>query len=182
MFLLGGLFFGIQSIRFGLWGEPIAVVGDGPQGKKVFDFLINNLRLGLRPVMLINEFTQIDKDLEINTNLNISKYHNNFECKARVSVKSTVLITSEIPNWIQGAIVEEQLFGFKRLILIPNLHWVGSVGVVAHDLEGFLGLEVRRNLLSNWQQAVKRILDVCIVLMFGLLALPLAQSLVCSYV
>jgi Undecaprenyl-phosphate galactose phosphotransferase WbaP len=60
------------------------------------------------------------------------------------------------------------------LILIPNLRWVGSIGVVPHSLEGFLGLEVRQNLLSATQQIIKRILDISIVLASSIFVVPIS--------
>jgi Undecaprenyl-phosphate galactose phosphotransferase WbaP len=155
----------VVSIKFGVWGEPVAVVGYGQQGKKVIDYLCQNLHLGLRPVAVFPH--------SINQSyLDRNKLDQNFFEKK--GIKTLVLITSETPEAFQDVVVDQQRFGFRRLILIPNLRWVGSVGVVPHDLEGYLGLEVRQNLLSVWQQTLKRILDVSIVFVSSIFVVPVS--------
>ena len=44
-------------------------------------------------------------------------------------------------------------------------------------LEGLLGLEIRQNLLNKWDQRVKRIVDITVSLMMGVITLPLTLSL-----
>jgi len=153
----------VIAIKLGVWGEPVAVAGYGQQGKKIIDFLCRNLHLGLRPVLVfprsINQ-SYLDR-FELDPNI--------FENKG---IRTLVMITSETPEAFQDVVVDQQRFGFKRLILIPNLRWVGSIGVVPHDLEGFLGLEVRQNLLSDWQQAVKRLMDISIVIVSTIIVIP----------
>lgn len=155
----------VIAIKFGVWGEPVAVVGYGQQGKKIIDFLLRNLHLGLRPITIfpgsINQ-SYLDRN---------KPDPNYFE---KNGIRTLVMITSETPEALQDEIVDQQRFGFKRLILIPNLRWVGSIGVVPHDLEGFLGLEVRQNLLSTWQQTIKRILDISIVLASSIFVVPIS--------
>jgi Undecaprenyl-phosphate galactose phosphotransferase WbaP len=159
------------AVRLGLWGEPVAVVGYGPQGQKIVDFLCENLRFGLRPVALVSAS---NSSVLNNCALPRFSFDNNGDISSKLTnVRTLVLITSEMHEELQDAIVDQHRFGFKRLILIPNLHWVGSVGVIPYDLEGFLGLEVRQNLLKEWEQSLKRVLDVGMVFGLGVFALPI---------
>jgi Undecaprenyl-phosphate galactose phosphotransferase WbaP len=160
------------SINLGIWGEPVAVIGYGIQGQEVVQFLQNNQYLGLRPVLLINGFSTL---LEKSKKFKATIPHQNYD-EGDVhleNIETVLLITSEMPESIQDAVINKQQLGFKRLILIPNLDWVGSVGVIPHDLEGYLGLEVRQNLLINWLQAIKRMLDLFIVIISSLIVVPL---------
>ena len=74
---------------------------------------------------------------------------------------------------LQDEIVDDQRFRFNRLIMVSDLDWVGNVGVFSHDLEGFLGLEVRQNLLNHSQQFLKRVLDLLAVAIGAVFVAPL---------
>jgi Undecaprenyl-phosphate galactose phosphotransferase WbaP len=167
-----------MAVRLHLWGEPVGVVGYGPQGRKVVDFLCNNLRFGLRPVAVIDGFESSKDESSPIPVLQLENQNGVIKPLSIPGIRTLVLVTSEMPEALQDAIVEQQRFGFKRLILIPNLNWVGSVGVIPYDLEGFLGLEVRQNLLNEWEQALKRVLDLSVVFAVGVVALPLFGALV----
>ena len=59
-----------------------------------------------------------------------------------------------------------------RLILISSLSWVGSLGVIARDFDGILGLEVRQNLLRKGDQTIKRLIDLLLTIIFGIISFP----------
>jgi Undecaprenyl-phosphate galactose phosphotransferase WbaP len=160
-------------VHFHKWGEPVVVVGYGPQGKRIVNFLINNLHFGLRPVVVLDGFDSSENQTAPIPVIHLDGQGNEIDLLNIPGIKTVVLITSEMPENLQDAIVEQQQFGFKRLILIPNLRWVGSVGVIPYDLQGFLGLEVRQNLLNEWEQAWKRVMDLFIVVLAGIFSLPL---------
>lgn len=173
MLPLGRAIIRALAVQCGVWGEPVAVVGFGAQGKQVVEFLLRNLRFGLKPIAVLDEFVSAD---DPSAPVPIFRLEYGKESARPINfpeVKTIVLITSEMPESLQNAIVDQQRFGFRRLILIPNLHWVGSVGIVPYDLEGFLGLEVRQNLLNTWEQALKRILDLLLVFTLGIFLIPL---------
>ncbi len=73
---------------------------------------------------------------------------------------------------LREAVVNRQDFDLKRLILMHDLSWIGSLGVTPYDMEGLLGLELRQNLLNPWHQHLKRLLDLALGIIFGLLAIP----------
>jgi Undecaprenyl-phosphate galactose phosphotransferase WbaP len=136
------------------WGEPVAVIGAGPQGEQITRFLQKRLRFGLKPVKLIDpvEPGELEKDTGLET---------------------AILVSAECPQPILRQLANHQVGGFKRLILISDLSWLGSLGVAPYDLEGLLGLEVRSNLLSPWLQMAKRLFDVVLACMTGLILMPL---------
>jgi Undecaprenyl-phosphate galactose phosphotransferase WbaP len=62
---------------------------------------------------------------------------------------------------------------FPRILVIPDLYGLSTVGTDVRDLDGVLALEVRRNLLSWQSQWIKHIIDYALALLIGLLCLPL---------
>jgi Undecaprenyl-phosphate galactose phosphotransferase WbaP len=162
----------IVGVRMGIWGEPVAVIGYGPQGKRIIEFLLNNLRLGLRPVVVIDGFG-VNNDyicpipkIPFPSN-DLAKNSLNLN-----GVQTAIINTSEMPEDLQELIIENQYLGFNRLILISELNKIASVGVIPHDLEGILALEISQNLLSQSQQIIKRFIDVALVMLGSLIALP----------
>jgi FlaA1/EpsC-like NDP-sugar epimerase len=43
----------ILGRRLDFWGEPVIIVGDGPNEHRIFEYLVKNIRLGMRPVCLV---------------------------------------------------------------------------------------------------------------------------------
>lgn len=69
-------------------------------------------------------------------------------------------------------LTEELSTSFRRILVIPDLFGLSTVGTDVRDLDGILALEVRRNLLSWQSQWVKRIIDSTLSLGVGLVSLP----------
>jgi Undecaprenyl-phosphate galactose phosphotransferase WbaP len=163
----------IIAVRLGVWGEPVAVVGFGSQGRVIVEFLNKNYRFGLRPVVIIDGF---DKEEARDTELPIIHLGNPEAARQLLQasgIQTAILIAPEVPASLQDEIVDGGRFGFKRLILISDLRWIGSLGVIPYDLEGFLGLEIRQNLFSRRERILKRILDLALVIVLVVVALPL---------
>ena len=169
---LGRWLMRIIAVRFGIWGEPAAIIGCGPQSQRVAEFLSLRARLGLRPVVFIDfEDPRGETDLALPRR----RFGRETDLDERLNtagIQTAILVSSELPPELQDAIVYEQYFKFRQLIIISNLDWIGSLGVTPHDLEGFLGLEVRQNLLNPWQQRLKRWMDILLSLIISLITLP----------
>ena len=55
---------GLFSLELGdLWGEPVAVVGNGAQTQRTAKLLLERLRLGIRPVVIAYDTGNIDGSL-----------------------------------------------------------------------------------------------------------------------
>jgi Undecaprenyl-phosphate galactose phosphotransferase WbaP len=78
---------------------------------------------------------------------------------------------------MRGSVVPAQLMRqqqtFRSVILIPDLGGVSSLGVATQDLGGKLGLEIHQRLLDPGRLALKRALDLILIV----LALPLLLAL-----
>jgi Undecaprenyl-phosphate galactose phosphotransferase WbaP len=171
---LGRWFVRILAGRLRVWGEPIAVVGYGPQGRQIVEFLRKNNRFGLRPELIIAGFwSEEDPSAPLpQIHLPEDNEHNTTPIRP-LGISTAILILPEIPESIQNAIIDEGRFGFKHLIVISSLGWIGSLGVTPYDLEGILGLEVRQNLLNLWERGLKRLLDVVLVVLGSFFGAPL---------
>ncbi len=52
---------------------------------------------------------------------------------------------------------------FPWILVVPNLFGVTAINVVPRQVQGILGLELRQNLLFWWSQAVKRLIDLILI-------------------
>ena len=153
--------------KLGFWGEPVAVVGNGPEGQHIVQFLNDNLHLGMRPVLTVDGNAVYEETQLVTINQSY--------------IRTIILVIPEISAAMQKRLVQDQRFGYHRrggeryiprLILITSLGWVGSLGITAHDLDGLLGLEVRQNLLNKWPNVLKRLIDLTVTLIFVILVAP----------
>ncbi len=149
----------------GMWGEPIALIGYGECGSRILNILMSNPKLGYRPVVIINGFSST----KIST-ISIPQYFDNGQLPfLKISdldgIKTAILITPEVPQELLTKIIDGYWHKFQHLIMISDDQNRSSVWIEPHDIGGILGLEVRQNLFSDLDQAVKRVIDVCLVLL-----------------
>jgi Undecaprenyl-phosphate galactose phosphotransferase WbaP len=168
----------ILAVKLETWGEPVAIIGSGPQAQRIAKFLLERMRFGLRPIVFIDCLNESNNDKLPLPRILFGEEVDMDILLSRAGVNTAILITSEMPIELQDAIVNEQYLKFHHLILISNLNWIGSLGVTPHDLEGYLGLEIRQNLLNPWERRIKRLLDVGLSLIFGILAAPFCLLIV----
>jgi Undecaprenyl-phosphate galactose phosphotransferase WbaP len=169
------------GIKFGFWGEPVAIIGFGEYARKTLHFLVNNRFFGYIPVLIVEEKSQTKEinfegqkipKIDTETLLNDKKYLN------RQGINTAIFVPEETPGELSKAIGSEDIFGLKHLILISKLGWVGGSAVVPVDMEGILGLSAQRNLLNPYFRLLKRSVDLLITLVAGIISLPIL--LICA--
>jgi Undecaprenyl-phosphate galactose phosphotransferase WbaP len=62
---------------------------------------------------------------------------------------------------------------FPEIILIPDLFGLSTSGTETLEIQGFLALSMRKNLLSRWNLLIKRVMDLIFILLSILFVLPL---------
>ena len=157
----------IVGRKIGFWGEPVAIVGSGPQTEHIVQFLKDRMRLGLIPHLVVDGFASYEKSAL--AAINYSK------------IRTVILVISEMSSDLQKRFIDDQRYGFHRrrgetnilhMIMISTLGWVGSLGIIPYDLDGTLGLEIRQNLLNKWPNFVKRFIDIALTVLSALIASP----------
>jgi Undecaprenyl-phosphate galactose phosphotransferase WbaP len=149
----------------GFWGEPVVLIGFGEWGARIFNVLVDHPELGLRPVAIIDGFTS-----QFTPKVSIPYYSLGGEVDpdrigGLTGVKTAILIHSEIPPELREKITTGRWHEFSHLIIIPDGQFGSSVWIEAHDIGGVLGLEVRQKLFSRYEQMVKRVLDIILIVL-----------------
>jgi Undecaprenyl-phosphate galactose phosphotransferase WbaP len=66
-----------------------------------------------------------------------------------------------------------QTLSFPSVVIIPDLFGIQSLWITSRDLDGILGLEVKKNLLLPSNRLLKRVLDYSIAVPLFLVTAPL---------
>lgn len=91
---------------------------------------------------------------------------------ARLKIPYAVLAMPGVDSPKLLQIVERIGGKFTHLLIIPDLFGFATMGVPAKSLGGILGVEVRQQLLLPGPRLAKRIMDVTLTCLGGILVLP----------
>lgn len=137
------------------WGHPVVIVGARGVAVAIAATLESQPELGFRPAGIFE-----DPQLAA--------------AAARDGrIRHVILAMAEVPAQTLRVFFDCCSEWFSDVIVIPDLAGFSSLWVEARDLRGMLGLEVKQRLLVPRARLVKRALDVCLVTVLGLVALPL---------
>jgi Undecaprenyl-phosphate galactose phosphotransferase WbaP len=160
----------------GLWGKPVVVVGADKAGAHVLKLLQQEQDLGFNPLAVFdNRVAPTGGALEgvpyggtLSDATVVGRKH---------GIDTAIFAMPNTRREHLAKFVNLASVNFQQVIIIPNLGGITNSAVVARDLAGTFGVEIKYNLLDPWAQRVKRMLDVTATLIGGALILPLILSL-----
>lgn len=153
------------------WGYPVMVLGAGKTGEMVVRTLQRNPGLGLKPVVVLDDDPNKRSNLE------------GVPVLGGLALAPSIAEKLQIPYAIVAMpgvrrdkllhILERYGQTFAHLLLIPDLFGFSSLWVIARDMGGVLGLEIRQQLLLPGPRLVKFMFEFTFSIVAGLLLLPL---------
>ncbi|ADR37611.1 Undecaprenyl-phosphate galactose phosphotransferase, WbaP [Oceanithermus profundus DSM 14977] len=153
------------------WGKPVVVLGAGDTGKMVVRALNRNPGLGLKPIAALDDDpgkrSAID-DVPVLGGVDLAPL-----LARELKVRHAIVAMPGVERKKLLNILEGYAGVFPHLVLIPDLFGFSSLWVSAQDLGGVLGLEIRQRLLLTGPRLTKRMVDLVLTLVGGLLVLPL---------
>jgi Undecaprenyl-phosphate galactose phosphotransferase WbaP len=163
-------------MKVGLWGKPVLVLGAQEAGAHVLKVLRLEWQLGLKPVAVFdNRIAPAGGTLEgvpyggtLTDAVALARRH---------EIDTAIFAMSQTRGEHLAKFVDLARRGFRHVVIIPNLDGVTNCTVVARDLAGMLGVEIKHNLLDPWAQRLKRVLDFVATAVGGLFILPLIVTL-----
>jgi Undecaprenyl-phosphate galactose phosphotransferase WbaP len=162
-------------IRRKLWGVPAVVIGAGPTGQQVVRILQQMPELGLRPVGFFDDHHANDEGSQaLVENLPVlgsiadsAKYSRRIE---------TAIVTTPAHAEETVDAVATQL-GYREIIVVPDLRELPTLGVQTRDLNGLIGLQMRRNLLLKRNRLLKQTMDWLLALPLCLVSAPVIAAM-----
>lgn len=161
--------------HFHYWGEPVAIIGFGQLGYKLVTYLMANPMLGFSPYLVIDrrKASRVDTR-EIPNGIIVKSIDDINESGYEFlrDVQTAILVTSEIPGEFYETITDIRTLKFSRLIVVSIVDQTSNLWMQPYDIGGIIGLEVGLNLISNWQQAIKRVIDLFLILISLPISIP----------
>jgi len=90
----------------------------------------------------------------------------------RLGIRSAVIAMPKLDSATLLGLIERYADGYLSVLVIPDLFNVAHFGTPTHSLGGVLGIEVRRQLLLAGPRMAKRLMDVLLTTIGGLMILP----------
>ena len=137
------------------WGHPVLIVGARRIGMAIAATLESQPELGFKPVATFEE-----PQLAVS----VARDHR---------IRHVILAMAEIPRETVRAFFEKCSDSFSDVIVIPDLAGCSSLWAEPRDLSGMFGLEIQQKLLVPGARLFKRAIDISLVFVFGVMALPL---------
>lgn len=164
-------------VKRGRWGIPVVVLGAGETGRGIARTLLREPLLGLKPVAFLdNRPGTWGSDAEGVPVAGPLGLATDFEERAEAAIVA-------VNDLGQGGLAKDDIgrllheLNFPRVIVVPDLAAMASMWVTARDLSGhmgggWLGLEIKKNLLLRRNIALKRFMDQAIAFPLFVASLP----------
>jgi Undecaprenyl-phosphate galactose phosphotransferase WbaP len=152
------------------WGFPTLVCGDDAVAVKVSQYLNANKRLGLRPVGVIADPSALEVDADE------SWYAGSWSDVRTVAQQRRVFWAVVVPP--EGPSTNIASTITEHLSTIPHIHILSELtGLPDHwsrhqQLDGLAGIHLQQNLMLPLPRITKRLMDIVLTLLGGILLLP----------
>jgi len=153
------------------WGSSVVVFGSGHTARRVIDILLHQPELGLKPVAILTDAPNPEpaiKGVPILGGLDRAK-----QLGRPHAIPYCIVAMDEGSNKRMFDIHQEYGDCFPHMMVIPDLAGLASLWIVARDVGGILGLEIRHNLLIATNRWIKRSLDLAVAIPLIILLSPL---------
>jgi len=158
----------LVKTRFG--GIPAVVFGSGSTGKLVVDCLLGNVRNGYVPVLILDdEQNGIDEYQGIPVIHDTSIGH---EIVSRFNIKMAIIAMQKLDDLKLKHLQNNSISAFRYSAYIPDLSGSTNIWMTVRDFGGVLGLVTSNKLKMPWNRAIKRFMDLAIVIIGGIILLP----------
>ena len=147
--------------RLDLWGMPVAVIGESEDVERVFTNLHQNWLNGLRPVLCIrtDSLGQVFPSASQQKNGAQWDPQDLFE-----GIDIAVIVPRQLPLGAVKNVLLHPSHHFRRVIVMLAEADIGPIWFAPLLLSEHLGLEAKCQLINPWHQAVKRIVDLGLIL------------------
>lgn len=164
------------AMKAGIWGKPVVVLGASKAGADLLRTLQREWQLGLRPVAVFDNRRVPEGGMLAGV-----PYGGTLEdasgAAQKYGVDTAILAMPRAYREHLAHVVDWVSMNFRNVIVVPDLSGVANSGVVARDLAGTFGMEIKHNLLNPWARGAKRAVDLLATVAGGVLISPLFLAL-----
>jgi Undecaprenyl-phosphate galactose phosphotransferase WbaP len=161
----------LNRTRFG--SIPAVIFGSGPTAMLVIDRLLETKRVSYVPVLILDDTRDPDRKDEyrgipIIHNISIAP-----EIVGRFRIRMAFVAMPELSSNDITHLFNYSVSAFRYSVLIPSSYNFTNVWMSVRDFDGVLGFVTSHKLRMFWNLAIKRIMDLVLVIIGGIIILPL---------
>jgi Undecaprenyl-phosphate galactose phosphotransferase WbaP len=161
----------ILAVQMGAWGEPVVVVADLKKLESMMGYFNERRRLGFVPLLGATPDSQSSFAIHQLDVSDLLKLPDSYFARNRID---TVLVSTQIVSDLtKSGLNRDLLRKFKRMIFVSDMDWLEGASISYHDFEGMLGMEAQQNFLTLPDELLKRLTDILLSTLLGLLCLPI---------
>ncbi|MDR1363936.1 MAG: undecaprenyl-phosphate galactose phosphotransferase WbaP [Spirochaetaceae bacterium] len=156
--------------RTKLGGVPSVIYGGGSTGQLIIDKLLNNRSLGYIPVLILDDDVKTGvsyRGIPIIHDTSIGP-----QIVKHFNIKVAFVAINKLKRKELVRLLNYSVSAFRYNVMIPDFFGMTSIWMSARDFDGILGLATTQRLKMRWNLAIKRGLDIIIVICGGIVILP----------
>lgn len=161
---------------FNVGGLPAVILGANPVTDRILRGLQKQDLPPIRPVGIFSE-GGAEHPGEVRGIPVLGTLDDAVAWAAQRRIETAVIALPGVSSRELVLLAEQLSTTFRRILVIPDLFGLSTVGTDVRDMDGILALEMRRNLLSWTSQLIKRVLDMILSLAVGLLTSPISLAI-----
>ncbi|MHC6203451.1 undecaprenyl-phosphate galactose phosphotransferase WbaP [Breznakiellaceae bacterium SP9] len=161
--------------KTGLGDIPAVIFGAGDMSHRIVDRLLNNRKTGYVPVLILNNKGG-DPDwyhaIPIVHDVSLGS-----EIVRRYNIKMAIVAMPEASQNELDKLMNYSVSAFRYNVLIPKFFSMSNIWMSIRDFNGILGFATSQKLKMPWNTAAKRLLDISVVLIGGIIISPLLLAI-----
>ena len=154
-----------------LGGIPAVIYGSGSNGRLIVDRLLSSIKSGYLPVLILDD--NPDSGDEYRGIPIIHDFMAGPEIVKRYKIKMAIMAMQHAESHKQKHLMSYSISAFRYHVLIPDFFNITNIWMSVRDFNGILGFVTSHRLRMIWTLALKRFLDLTVVITGGLIILPL---------
>jgi Undecaprenyl-phosphate galactose phosphotransferase WbaP len=160
---------GLRRTKFG--GIPAVVYGGGDTEALIIDRLLQSKRIGYTPVVILDGNPgreEFYRGIPVISDTSLGP-----ELVQRYNIKMAIIAVPDLPRRELAKLLNGPVSAFRYNVLIPQFFGATNIWMSVRDFDGVLGFVTSHRLNMFWNTGIKRLADLALVIVGGLLVLPL---------
>jgi len=151
-------------------GIPAVIYGAGDMGRLLVDRLLIAKKIGYEPVLILDDNAEQEdyyRNIPIISDTKIGP-----ELVKRYNIKMAMVAMPNLEQTEMAAMIKNSVYAFRYNVLIPDFFNISNIWMSVRDFDGMLGFATSHRLKMFWNLAIKRFLDLLMIIVGGLIVSP----------
>jgi Undecaprenyl-phosphate galactose phosphotransferase WbaP len=156
-------------------GIPAVVYGSGDVARKLIDKLLDKRWIGYMPVLILDEDSDSVGENTPSAYREIPIIHDLYagpEIVSRLNIKIAIVAMPHIAQEKLARLLNHSVAAFRYHVIIPGFVGITNIMMSVRDFDGLLGFATTQRLKMKSNLAIKRCIDITIIIIGGMVILP----------